>query len=194
MENLSVKKVIIAKQEKETENYRQFIKIAKQRKIEIITIQKGNEINIDKELKLKILWPQSQQIQENILNNNSIVAKLCYRKFSILFTGDIEEKAEKQMLSEYKEKDILNSTVLKVAHHGSKTSSTTGFLEKVRAKIAFIGVGKKNLFNHPNEEVIEILKKCRIKIYRTDKNGEIFLKINKDGKIKTSTQILETNV
>ena len=54
MENLSVKKVIIAKQEKETENYRQFIKIAKQRKIEIITIQKGNEINIDKELKLKI--------------------------------------------------------------------------------------------------------------------------------------------
>lgn len=81
----------------------------------------------------------------------------------MLFTGDIEEVAEKQIIANYKNSTILHSTVLKVAHHGSKTSSIQEFLELVRTKIALIGVGKNNTFGHPNKEVIERLQNLRCK-------------------------------
>ena len=80
----------------------------------------------------------------------------------MLFTGDIEEIAEQQILREYRNcAQIFNSTILKVAHHGSKTSSTQEFLEIVKPKFAIIGVGKNNLFGHPNQEVIKRLEKIR---------------------------------
>lgn len=91
------------------------------------------------------------------------MAKLLYKNFSILFTGDIEEIAEKQILEEYKNSNILKSEILKVAHHGSKTSSTQSFLENVKPKIALIGVGKDNTFGHPNDEVLERLNLLRCK-------------------------------
>ena len=81
----------------------------------------------------------------------------------MLFTGDIEEIAEKQILEEYKNSNILKSEILKVAHHGSKCSSIQSFLEKVKPKIALIGVGKDNTFGHPNDEVIERLNILRYK-------------------------------
>lgn len=112
-------------------------------------------------MKIKILWPQKEQIQENILNNNSIVARLKYKNFSVLFTGDIEEIAENQILDEYKNSNILNSTILKVGHHGSKTSSTQEFIKAVKPKIALIGVGENNTFGHPNNVVLERLTNLR---------------------------------
>ena len=97
----------------------------------------------------------------------------------MLFTGDIEETAEKQILEEYKNLDILRANVLKVAHHGSKTSSTQSFLEKVKPQIVLIGIGKNNTFGHPNFEVLQRLKDMNCRIYRTDEMGEISLNINK---------------
>lgn len=102
-----------------------------------------------------------KQIAENILNNNSIVAKLNYKNNSILFTGDIEKIAEKEILKEYEKTNILKSDILKVGHHGSKTSSIEEFLKAVNPKIALIGVGENNTFGHPNDGVIERLKGLR---------------------------------
>ena len=86
-----------------------------------------------------------------------------YRNFSMLFTGDIEEIAEKQILNQYKNNlKILNSTILKVSHHGSKTSSTQNFVNAVMPKIVLIGVGENNKFGHPNEEVIRRLENLRL--------------------------------
>ena len=103
-------------------------------------------------------------MSENVLNNNSIVCKLHYKNFSILFTGDIEEIAEKEILKEYKNNfNLLKATVMKVPHHGSKTSSTQEFLEAVNSSFALIGVGKNNTFGHPNDEVIGRLKSLRYK-------------------------------
>ena len=79
---------------------------------------------------------------------------------------------------------ILNSTILKVAHHGSKTSTTEEFLKAVSPKFALIGVGKDNKFGHPNDEVIKRLENDGCKIYRTDKMGEISISVNYKGKIK----------
>lgn len=81
----------------------------------------------------------------------------------MLLTGDIEKIAEEQILEEYKSVDILKSTILKIGHHGSKTSSTQGFLEKVNPKIALIGVGKNNTFGHPSDSVIKRLEDLRSK-------------------------------
>lgn len=103
----------------------------------------------------------------------------------MLFTGDIEEVAEKEILKLDKN---LKSTVLKVAHHGSKTSSITEFLKQVSPKIAVIGVGKNNNFGHPSDDVLDRLNKLKIKTYRTDLNGEIRIKINKSGKIYIKTK------
>lgn len=183
MEELNVKQVIISKQKENSENYKKFKKIVEKKKIEVTVVEKGNELLIEKDLKIQILWPKAEAIQENILNNNSIVLKLVYKNFSILFTGDIEKIAEERILQEFKNSNILKSTILKVAHHGSKSSSMQSFLDKVKAKIALIGVGKYNIFGHPNTKVLERLNKCESKVLRTDEDGEITIRINKKGEI-----------
>lgn len=161
MEEIKVKNVVICQQGKNSENYEKYKKIINEKNIKNIVVKKGDEILVEKNLKIKILWPMEKQIQENILNNNSIVLKINYKNFSCLFTGDIEKIAEEQILNEYEGIEILKSTILKVGHHGSKTSTTQKFLEAVSPKIALIGVGKNNTFGHPNEEVIERLENMR---------------------------------
>ena len=136
------------------------------------------------------MWPnKEQEILENSINNNALVCKLNYKKFSMLFTGDIEQEAEKLLFLKYKNSNKLNSNILKVGHHGSKTSSTEDFLKLVKPKIALIGVGKDNNFGHPNKEVLDRLKSINAKIYRTDENGEISIVINKNCNIKVKTLI-----
>lgn len=149
----------------------------------------GDILAIEKNLNIQILWPKREQIKENILNNNSIVAKLKYKNFSMLLTGDIEEIAEQQILKEYEKSSSLKSTVLKVGHHGSKTSSIQAFLEVVNPKIALIGVGENNNFGHPNQEVLDRLRKMGTKVYRTDENGEVSIYINNKGKIFINEKI-----
>lgn len=80
----------------------------------------------------------------------------------MLFTGDIEKIAEERMLDEINN-NLLNADILKVAHHGSKTSSTQKFIENVKPKIALIGVGENNKFGHPNYEVLNRLNELRNK-------------------------------
>ena len=180
LEELRVGQVYISKQEQDSENYQKFLKIVKDKKIKVKVLKQGDCLKIEKNLYFDILWPIEEQIQENILNNNAMVMKLRYGKFSMLFTGDIEEIAEEKILDFYKEKidngeSILKSDVLKVAHHGSKTSTTQKFFEKVNPKICLIGVGKNNMFGHPTKEVLERISGA--KIYRTDEEGEIVLEI-----------------
>lgn len=142
LETLKVKKLIISNQAEKTEECEKIIEIAKQKNTKIILVEAGRKINIDKKTSISILWPKKNgQITENPLNNNSIVAKLTYGKFQMLFTGDIEEIAEEQIVEKYGKN--LKSTVLKIAHHGSKTSSITDFINAVKPEIALIGVRKK---------------------------------------------------
>lgn len=165
MKNLKIGQIIISKQGEDSANYKKFKEIVKEKNIKVVVVEKGDSLKIDNDVYFDILWPNnSNLILENMLNNNSIVCKLCYKDFSMLFTGDIEEIAEKQILKEYQNNiNILNSTVLKVGHHGSKTSSIYEFIEAVNPRIALIGVGEKNKFGHPNAEVIERLEKLRYK-------------------------------
>ena len=185
LQKMKVKNVVIGKQFEQNENYKEFIKIIKTKNIKTIVVEKGYKLQIENNLYFDILWPDLENIvDENIINNNSLVCKLNYKKFSLLFTGDIERKAEEILVSKYKKTSILKSTILKVGHHGSNTSTTEEFLKLVNPKIALIGVGKNNKYGHPSTEVINRLEENKTKIYRTDKDGEIVIIIKNENKIE----------
>ena len=185
LQELKVGKVIISKQGEDSENYQKFLKLVKEKKIKVVIVEKGDRIKIENNLYVDILWPDNTLIKENILNNNSIVMKMYYNDFSILLTGDIEEIAEKKILETYRGKEKnLKADVLKVAHHGSKTSTIEGIVDVIKPKISLIGVGKKNNFGHPNEIILNRLKDYGAKIYRTDLDGEVSIEVNKKGKIR----------
>ncbi len=185
MEELKVKNAVIGKQFKTCDNYEKFIEIVKKKKIKVVVVESGEKINIEKYLYFDVLWPNSSNIiSDNVLNNNSLVCKLVYKNFSMLFTGDIEEMAERKIMEEYKNLNILESNVLKVGHHGSKTSSIQEFLNRVKPQIALIGVGKNNTFGHPSDNVLERLKAIGVKIYRTDVMGEITINVTNKSRIR----------
>ena len=186
IDNLNVKNILISEQAYFCDEYRNIANIINLKKINVIFLKQGDKLNIDKSVKLDIFYPPNN-LEYDDLNNNSIVAKLTYNLFSILFTGDIE-KSEKDLLDKYK-KGELRADILKVAHHGSKTSSTEEFLREVKLKVALIGVGENNSFGHPNAKVIERLKDINCKIYRTDEMGEIEIKVNKKGNVLVSTKL-----
>lgn len=163
LEELNVKQVLIPKQVEYSENYNKFLDIIKKRNIKVKIVGEGNTINIDKNTYLDILWPEEKQIKDNVLNNNSLIVILCYKNFKMLFTGDIEEIAEQRLLQKYENTEKLTADILKVAHHGSKSSSIAEFLEKVNPRIALIGVGKNNKFGHPNAGVLDRLNMLRNK-------------------------------
>ena len=179
LQNMKVENVIIGKQIKDSDNYNKFIRIVKEKGINVHIVSDGKRLNIEKNLYFDILWPDmGNKINENVLNNNSLICKLVYKKFSILFTGDIEEIAEKAILKKYKDSKLLKSTILKVAHHGSKTSSSKEFISAVNPQIALIGVGSNNKFGHPSDITIENLKSINCKLYRTDTDGEISITVD----------------
>ena len=180
MQEIKVNNIIIGKQYKSSENYEEFIKIVKEKKINVKIVEGGEKVSIEDNLYFDIIWPVSDNmISDNSINNNSLVCKLNYKNYSMLFTGDIEAIAEKAILKKYsKNLNILKSDILKVAHHGSKTSSITEFIEKIKPKYAIIEVGEDNKFGHPSDSTIQNLEKANIRIYRTDKMGEIEIKTN----------------
>ena len=104
------------------------------------------------------------------LNDSSIVLLLEYNKVKILFTGDATGNIEKEMLSKN-----IKANVLKVAHHGSRYSTTDDFLDKVNPQYAIISAGKGNDYGHPHKPILDKLKKKGIEVYRTDKLGTIIL-------------------
>lgn len=168
MEEFEVGAVIIGKQFENSENYKKFKKIVNNKKIQVLEVEEGNKIKIEDNLYFDVLWPDCKNtIKENILNNNSLVCRLVYNNFSMLFTGDIEEIAEKAILKNYKNNlGKLKSTILKVAHHGSKTSTTQKLLKEINPKIALIGVGENNTFGHPNSDVLNRLNKTRCQSFK----------------------------
>ena len=193
IEKLRVKQVIISKQIEEQSNYQKFKNVISNKKTKVKIVDTSsdytNKMQIEKDLYFEFLWPNIEnKFTEDELNNNSIVCKLNYKKFTMLFTGDIEETAEKNIIKKYKNnKQILNATVLKIPHHGSKSSSTEELIKSIKPKIALIGVGENNKFGHPNSEVIKRLEENGTRIYRTDLMGEIEINVNSKGKIKLRT-------
>ena len=152
----------------------ELIKILDKKKIKYYSCIK--ELNID-ESKLEFLNTKEYDNEND--NSNVIYIKLNNYKF--LFMGDAGVDKEKDILDKY---NLENIDVLKVGHHGSKTSSSKEFINEIKSKYSVISVGKNNRYGHPNKEVLNNLDNS--KIYRTDQDGSIMFKIKNDKlKIKT---------
>lgn len=124
---------------------------------------------------IDIYYPKIKAIESN---NFSYFIKIEYKETSILFTGDADEKLENEMVKRYSDK--INCDILKVAHHGSSTSSSSIFLQAVTPRYAVISVGKNN-YGHPTSKVIYNLKDVGVdKILRTDLEGNILFSIDKN--------------
>ena len=134
-----------------------------------------NDLNIDN---TKLYFLQTKEYNNENDNSNVIYTELNNHNF--LFMGDASINTEKEILNKYKISDI---DVLKVGHHGSKTSSSKVFISEVNPKYSVISVGKNNRYGHPNKEVLDNLKDS--KIYRTDEDGSIMFKTYNKLKIET---------
>jgi len=134
----------------------------------MIPVDEQQVIEIDGVV-IRVIYAPSQ-VSTKQANEVSSVIQVQYGQQSFLLTGDLEVKGEEAILASGKD---ICSTVLKVGHHGSKTSSSIEFLEKVAPQYAVISVGANNRFGHPHEETIQHLQAQHSKIYRTDQQGAI---------------------
>ncbi|MCI1946080.1 ComEC/Rec2 family competence protein [Clostridium luticellarii] len=128
------------------------------------------KLNLGENITAEILAPNSSTYEDT--NNYSIVLKITYGDTKFLFTGDAETKSESEMTDKNYD---LSADVLKVGHHGSSSSTSEEFLDRVNPKIAVISCGKNNKYGHPTKKTINKLKKKNIQIYRTDVDGTILL-------------------
>ena len=150
------------------------IKVLDKKKIQYYSCIK--ELNIDNN---KLYFLQTKVYDNENDNSNVIYTELNGYKF--MFMGDASITTEKEILDKYNLPDI---DVLKVGHHGSKTSSSKEFIDEINPKYSIISVGKNNRYGHPNKEVLNNLENS--KIYRTDQDGSIMFKI-KNNKLKVET-------
>ena len=151
--------------------YINFLKQIGSKKIKYSIARAGQTIDLGGGALMFILWPKDKFLTgtQSDLNNNSVVIKLVYNKFSALFPGDLGGAGEAELL---KTGQDLKSDLLKIGHHGSPTSATQGFLDSVDPKIAVISVGE-NKYGHPSSKTMERLEKRGVKIYRTDLDGTV---------------------
>ena len=162
--------ILMPEFEHSTELYKTFRETIDKSPIRVLKAVKGLTLDFSAPLSLKVLSPPTPSPFKDI-DNNSCVIKINYGKTSFLFTGDIFFEAE-QWLCENVKKE-LKSDFLKVAHHGSKTSSSQAFLKMVNPEIAVISCGINNKFRFPHETALKRLEKWCSHLYRTDLQGNI---------------------
>ena len=163
---------------RDTAEYKEWLKLINEGKAKIFLAKTGQKIST-RNILVELLFPfenlEGEEFKDS--NNTSIVGKLVFSDISFLFTGDIYKEVEKELIDGGVDVD---SDILKISHHGSKTSTSEEFLKEVSPEIAVISVGKNNSYNHPHQEVLEVLSKYGINVLRTDEQGDI--KIISDGK------------
>jgi len=144
------------------------------RQVAVRQATRGRRIDLGGGAVMTLLGPPDPPItgSRSDVNANSVVARLSYRKFTVLFTGDAEAPTEQWLLAAGAP---VQATVLKVAHHGSRYASRVGFLRQVGAQVAVVSVGAHNEYHHPAPETLEHLARSGAQVYRTDEDGTVTL-------------------
>lgn len=167
LKNLNVKRIIDSGKVHTSQTYLDYLRLVEKMGIpfEVASFQK---VSLSPEAELEIIGPVKDYAN---LNDSSVVAKVTIGSVSILLTGDMERAAEKDLLA----LTNLKASILKVGHHGSRTSTTEEFLHAVSPRIAIISVGALNSYGHPAEEVLSRLHKSGALVYRTDQHGTVVI-------------------
>ncbi len=167
-DNFDVKKIVDSGYEHDTQTYRNYLAAIEDIGIELVLGRAGMKKELAPGLYFEILNPV-EPLSGGIHYNN-IVGQIRYQKVGFMLTGDIEGQGEKAILDRNSD---LENQILKVAHHGSSTSSIEEFLKAVNPEVAIIQAGLNNQYGHPHDEVVERLLNRGIEIYRTDLQGDI---------------------
>jgi len=176
LQRYEVKQVLTSGQECDSSVCMEWRRLIEEKDIEHTIARAGQRIALSGEVSLEVLHPQRTLLQATAsdVNNNSVVLRLVFHDFSLLLPGDVFEEAEQHLLDQ---RSSLRSTALKVAHHGSDTSSCPEFLAGVEPQLAVISVGEGNPFGHPSPEVVERLVEMvgEDNVYLTSEQGTIEL-------------------
>lgn len=164
--------------EKVYRSYQKLQALLKKKGIPLTYWQAGDEIAVA-DLTLKILYPSQEEIPLSA-NDFSFVGELTYGNTELLLTGDIGESVEKILLERHLTHPV---TVLKVAHHGSKYSSSIDFLESVKPRLAIISCGRYNRYGHPSKEIVNRIKSFEAEVCSTAWDGQLFLRFTKRGEV-----------
>ena len=159
----------------DSEIYREWIRTIHDLDICHLIARSNNEIELDNGITLEILNPTLKELFENSrsdVDNNGIVLILSWKEISFLLTADIRTEAEYKLI---KDRHNLSSSVLKIAHHGSDTSTSSQFIIAVNPSAVVISVGEDNIYGHPSENVINRIKSENLshQVFRTDMDGSI---------------------
>lgn len=171
--------------------FKSYSKIIKDKGIKHTVLKRGDKIDFGNGANFDVLAPfgddnRTDTERSKDLNNYSIVGKFTFGSFSMLFTGDMEKEEEARLIKEDNSK--LFARVLKVAHHGSRYTTSSKFIRSVKPEAALISCGQGNSYGHPGQETLDRLKKENVTVYRTDTQGRI--SIHTDGKTwKISSEI-----
>ena len=160
----------------------------------IFYLHDGQKITLSEDVYLEVLAPAAKtdeeymKMQENQEDENesSLILKLTYMDISVLITGDIDVDGEKALMASCGQR--LDSTIVKVPHHGSRYSSSAEFVEAVNPEYAVFQVGKNN-YGHPTEEALNRYREAGVKILRNDRNGAIGFDIGKDRNMKVMKMV-----
>lgn len=180
MNECEVKAVYDNGQTATTKLYRDYLKTIKSKGIAYKALRDGDRLDFGGGVSFEVLSPTEDMVKEGghdekgkvNLNLNSIVGRLVFGDFSMMFTGDAETPSEQGIMKRHAPKE-LKSTLLKSGHHGSKTSSSDKFLKAVQPEAALISCGKGNEYHHPHPSTRKKYAKHKIDFYRTDVNGMI---------------------
>lgn len=171
MKNYKVGSLLETTVRSDSQLYGKYEELIAQKQIRKIDAVAGMEIKLD-QAGMEILSPAGPVPTGTAKDTNSysVVSRLVFGQSSFLLTGDLPDAEEKKLLQKNAD---LPARVLKVAHHGSKYSTTEEFLDKVRPDDAIISVGRNNRFGHPADEALDRLGERKINIFRTDEKGDI---------------------
>ena len=147
-------------------------------------LSEGTRIYLTDDVFIDPVWPlkgSKGDVELDDANENNMVFIVNYRGYKAMVTGDLLEEDELEMVRHYRGTDTLDCDILKVAHHGSKSSSSEEFLDAVSPDTAVIQVGKNNFYGHPHDQTLDRLAERGIKVYRTDINGAVGIDIRHKG-------------
>lgn len=171
LKSVKVAKVIDSGKLYTTKTYARYMKEIDKQKIPLQVAKENELIDIDKRMKIRVLNAYSGQKNNN---QSSIALKVSFKGIDFLLMGDVERGQEKKLLSKYN----LEADIVKVAHHGSNTSSSMKFFKKVKPEVAILTYSKTNDYGHPVDRVINNLNKINADIYSTAVFGDVVISSN----------------
>ena len=180
LSNFNCKTVYIPKVEEglvTTQWYMKLMKKIKDDNIKVVNPKVNSKFKLGDAV-FRVVGQLSPEEVGNNINNYSIVIKVSFGEMDILMTGDAETKVEEQILAN--SKISLDCEVLKLGHHGSDTSTEEKFLEEVDPDYGLISCEVDNKYEHPSTETMKKLKKHKVKVYRTDEQGDIVMTVTGD--------------